>query len=98
VDSLVGLRAPAEHCRVLTFLAIEVTALAIPTDMDGGQGRASRAQPRLTSLHVRYSPISDPSSAATFLLDIFPNMVDVYISPSTDGVDFRWLWRFVQDS
>jgi hypothetical protein len=98
VDSLVGLRALAKHCRELTFLAIEITALAIPAGMDGGQGRASRANLGLTSLHVGYSPISDSFSIATFLLHIFPNMVDVYTSPSTDGVDFRQLWSLVQDS
>ncbi|KAJ7319305.1 hypothetical protein DFH08DRAFT_390417 [Mycena albidolilacea] len=98
VDSLVSLRPLAKQCRELTFLAIEITALAIPADMDGGQGRASRANLELASLRVGCSPISDLSSVATFLLDIFPNMVDVYTSPSTDGVDFRRLWRLVQDS
>ncbi|KAJ7889760.1 hypothetical protein B0H13DRAFT_2341344 [Mycena leptocephala] len=93
--SLTSLRALVEHCPMLAFLAIEITALAIPAaKMDG-----RRTNLGMTHLYVGYSPISDPSSVATFLLEIFPNMTHMgNISMSTpDASRFGRLWKRVEE-
>jgi hypothetical protein len=77
---------------MLAFLAIEITALAIPaTKIDG-----RRTNLGMTPFYLGYSPISDPSSVATFLLENFTNIVEVYARWIPDPSYFQ-AWKVVEE-
>jgi hypothetical protein len=69
--TLSGLTAFAEHCKRLCNLTIAVDATVIPI-LKPGPKISSES---LTGLHVSHSPIAQPKQVATFLSDVFPNLL-----------------------
>jgi hypothetical protein len=50
----------------------------------------------MTPFYLGYSPISDPSSVATFLLENFTNIVEVYARWIPDPSYFQ-AWKVVEE-
>ncbi|KAJ7865435.1 hypothetical protein B0H14DRAFT_3442922 [Mycena olivaceomarginata] len=73
--TLHGLRAFAEHCKALKFLAIIVDGFTVPLLDDSPQTRIPQRQ--LCSFDVAKSPISDARTVSRFLSSLFPDLSEI---------------------
>jgi hypothetical protein len=96
--TLSGLTAFAEHCKRLCNLTIAVDATVIPI-LKPGPKISSKS---LTKLHVLSSPIAQPKQVATFLSDLFPNLlfisnsytesrIHIYLAEAEEDQARMWL-------
>ncbi|KAF8218189.1 hypothetical protein K438DRAFT_2038903, partial [Mycena galopus ATCC 62051] len=80
--SLLGLKAFANHCPQLVFLAIAFDASTVPSFHDSP---GTISQSYLTELNVDIAPINDPLAVATFMSALFPSLTEI-------GTHKDWIW------
>ncbi|KAJ7788761.1 hypothetical protein B0H14DRAFT_2947179 [Mycena olivaceomarginata] len=73
--STMTLRAFAEHCKALKFLAITVNGFTVPPLDNSPQMRIPQRQ--LCSFDVAKSPISDARTVSRFLFSLFPDLSEI---------------------
>ncbi|KAJ7898919.1 hypothetical protein B0H14DRAFT_3852974 [Mycena olivaceomarginata] len=73
--TLHGLRAFAEHCKALKFLAITVNGFTVPPLDNSPQMRIPQRQ--FCSFDVAKSPISDARTVSRFLFSLFPDLSEI---------------------